>query len=196
MKKFPHEDEAHRRAIKLARKVADARWPREYAGLGRQASRSANSVVLNLAEGKWKTGASRRHSIRVALGELGETAAAMQLGKIRCWRQMVEPLYELLLPMAQCDLDVDPPAACSTASASSASTGTSAPASSNGGRKKGQPAGSRYPAGPPWEYRFEGTPDGYPRTIKQWEFLRRWMANWAERIHRGEFDDELCDDEN
>lgn len=113
MQKLPHETIEHAMAIKLARRVATASWPQGYAGLGRQASRAANSVVLNLAEARWKSGAAARASVRIALGELGEVASAMQLGKLRCWRQLVEPLFERLVPLADCDASTpEPPVAC------------------------------------------------------------------------------------
>jgi len=196
MRKLPHETVEHEMAIKLARKVATARWPPSYAGLARQASRAANSVCLNLAEARWKSGAAARASIRIALGELGEVSAALQLGKIRCWRQCVEPLYERLLPLAECDAATpEPPQACLThqggdGDRGSGSSGTKRPPSKR--RKSGK---SGFPPGSPWTHKFD-SPDGLPRNLKDWEMLRRWMAAQEERIFSGEFDDKLCEEED
>ena len=199
MRNLPHETIEHALAIKLARRVATARWPSNYAGLSRQASRAANSVVLNLAEASWKSGKAARLSYRIALGELGEAAAAMQLGKIRCWRQLVEPLYERLLPLAECGASTPaPPAACSVAS-SSGGTSSSRPIPTSrtapsppSARPHGGETESEFPPGSPFMHKFDG-PGGLPRNMKDWEFLRRWMAAAEERVHRGEFDAELCD---
>ena len=202
MRKLPHETIEHEMAIKLARKVATSRWPPSYAGLARQASRAANSVVLNLAEARWKSGASARASIRIALGELGEVASAMQLGRIRCWRQYVEPLYERLLPLAECEAAAPaPPAACEFVPRGKSKVGSSAPSPASVPSTPPRPSASRrseepgFPEeGSPWTHRFD-SPDGLPRNMKDWEMLRRWMAAQEERIYTGEFDEELCDDQ-
>ena len=196
MYQLPHETEEHAMAIKLARRVANARWPREYAGLARQASRAANSIVLNLAEASWKSGKAARLSYRIALGELGETAAAMQLGKIGCWRQLVEPLYERLLPLAECSaVSPEPPQACLFDKGVGESSGSRAPATPQPPLRRRKPDESEFPPGSPFDHKFD-SPDGLPRNLKDWEMLRRWMASHAERFHAGEFDDEVCDEEN
>jgi len=149
--KLPHETRAHELAVKLAQKVARARWPQEFANLRNQAVRAANAVVLNLAEAAWKSGKAAQASYRIALGELGEVAAAMQLGKIRCWRQPVEALYRELDSLAAFGPGPDAPL-----------------------------TGEEFPEGSPFAYRFPGRPSGFPKTEKERDFLRCWIEDFSE----------------
>ena len=184
MKKLPHETRAHDMAIKLARKAATARWPHQYANLRRQAVRAANSVVLNLSEAAWKTGNSAAASYRIALGELGETASAFQLGGIRCWRRQVEALYDELVPLAGCDFPgLEIPPVCSV---------TESLQDEPTGRPRSKKP-SRFPKGAPWDHTFD-TPDGLPRTMRDMDMLREWLDDYQERFNRGELDEWECDD--
>ncbi len=152
--KLPHETRAHELAIKLAQKVARARWPQQFANLRNQAVRAANAVVLNLAEAEWKSGKAAHASYRIALGELGEVAAAMQLVRIRYWRPPVEALYEELERLV--DFEPGP------------------------GRRSTGIERREFPEGSPFAHVFPDRPSGCPRTAEEWDFLRCWMEDFSE----------------
>lgn len=74
-------------AYKLAAEVAvwllhEARFPVGAASLKDQAVRAAQSVALNLAEGRSRGGDAGRHHFRVALGSAAEACAALDLVRV------------------------------------------------------------------------------------------------------------------
>ena len=71
-------------AYQLARSVSrwiryEARFPRGEPALKDQAQRSADSVVLNLAEGSCRMGKDRLYHFRVAMGSAAECCAVFDL---------------------------------------------------------------------------------------------------------------------
>jgi len=191
MKKLPHEDEIHRRAIRLARKVAKARWPPAFVGLRRQAVRAASSICLNAAEASWKSGKPKRQAYRIAAGELGELAAALELGGVRCWRRQVEELYALLLPLTGCT--DDPPKEPEGCPLPSPEAPPRPPRDRARGRKE-RKGGGKFPPGDPLDYRFPRA-SGLPISQEEAKWHREWLADYVARYSRGEFDHEICEDQ-
>ena len=78
---FRHETLiAYKLAVSVARWIRyEARFPRTEANLKDQAQRSADSVVLNLAEGCNRTGKDRLYHFRVAQGSAAECGAIFDL---------------------------------------------------------------------------------------------------------------------
>lgn len=77
---FDHEHlDAYRLSLEVARWVAATDFPRGFAPLKDQAVRAAQSVVMNIAEGKGRGGDAGRNHYRIALGSAAETCAALDL---------------------------------------------------------------------------------------------------------------------
>lgn len=82
---FDHERlDAYRLSLEVARWVAARDFPAGQASLRDQALRAAQSVVMNIAEGRGRGGAAGRSHFRIALGSAAETCAALDL---RCGPQ-------------------------------------------------------------------------------------------------------------
>jgi four helix bundle protein len=77
---FDHEHlDAYRLSLDVAHWVASTDFPRGFAPLKDQAVRAAQSVVMNLAEGKSRGGDAGRNHYRIALGSAAEVCAALDL---------------------------------------------------------------------------------------------------------------------
>jgi four helix bundle protein len=66
-------------AVEVARALREARWPAKTASLQDQATRAADSVVLNIAEGSSSSGRQRAKHFDLAMGSAGEAYAAVLL---------------------------------------------------------------------------------------------------------------------
>lgn len=78
--RFDHENlDCYRLALDVARWVADAAFPANSASLRDQAVRAAQSVVLNIAEGRARGGQAGRNHFKIALGSAAETCAVLDL---------------------------------------------------------------------------------------------------------------------
>ena len=77
---FDHENfDCYRLAVSVARWLRRARFPRGDADLRRQATRAADSVVLNIAEGTSRKNDAAKNHFRIALGSAAETCAVLDL---------------------------------------------------------------------------------------------------------------------
>ena len=77
---FPYEDmDVFKVAVDAARRVRHLQFPRGCSALRDQAVRSSQSVVLNIAEGRLRTGQARRHHYEIAQGGAGELSAVFYL---------------------------------------------------------------------------------------------------------------------
>ena len=77
---FDHERlDAYRLSLEVARWVAATDFPRGHASLKDQAVRAAQSVVMNIAEGRGRGGDAGRNHFRIALGSAAEACAALDL---------------------------------------------------------------------------------------------------------------------
>jgi len=77
---FDHERlDAYRLSLEVARWVAVQDFPAGQASLRDQAVRAAQSVVMNIAEGRGRGGAAGRNHYRIALGSAAEACAALDL---------------------------------------------------------------------------------------------------------------------
>lgn len=77
---FDHEDlEVYRLALEVSHWLHRAEFPRGAAWIRDQALRSVGSVVLNIAEGRARSGDARRNHYRIALGSAAETCAALDI---------------------------------------------------------------------------------------------------------------------
>ncbi len=75
---FEHERlDCYRLAADVARWLAE--HPLDDKHLRDQATRAAQSIVLNIAEGQGRTGRSRTYHFRIALGSAAELCAALDL---------------------------------------------------------------------------------------------------------------------
>ena len=78
---FDYESlDMYRLAVRVARWMRSTTWPAGTAKLRDQGTRAADSVVLNIAEGRMRGGvrAGRNH-YRIALGSAGEAAAVLDI---------------------------------------------------------------------------------------------------------------------
>ncbi len=66
-------------AVDVARSVRTVPFPRGCTSLRDQAVRSSQSVVLNIAEGRLRTGQARRNHYEIARASAGEVAAVFFL---------------------------------------------------------------------------------------------------------------------
>lgn len=71
--------DVYKLAVQVARWVRSTQWPANAGHLKDQAIRSADSVVLNLAEGLSRGGKPGANHLRIALGSAGETFAALDV---------------------------------------------------------------------------------------------------------------------
>lgn len=77
---FPHESlDCYRLAVGIARWIAAARFPARHAPLADQATRAAQSIVLNIAEGAGRGGPAGKNHFRMALGSAAEVSAVLDL---------------------------------------------------------------------------------------------------------------------
>ncbi len=80
---FAHENLiAYRVALEVARWVRSARWPADSRSLKDQGLRASESVVLNLAEGVARGGASGRNHLCIAQASAAELAAVLDLARL------------------------------------------------------------------------------------------------------------------
>lgn len=78
--RFDHENlDVYRISVDVARWTAAASFPRGRASLRDQAVRATQSVVLNIAEGRSRSGDAGRNHYRIALGSAAEACAAFDL---------------------------------------------------------------------------------------------------------------------
>lgn len=78
--RFPHETlDCYRLAVEVARTCAAFTLPAGRAPLRDQLLRAADSVVLNIAEGRTRGGPSGRNHYRIAAGSAAEACAALDL---------------------------------------------------------------------------------------------------------------------
>ena len=75
--------DAHTLAIEVVRALRDpvAKLRQRDPDLADQVRRAANSVALNLDEGRWRTGKDRSNRFRIAAGSAGELRTALQLAE-------------------------------------------------------------------------------------------------------------------
>ena len=83
----PYFDHERLIAYQLAAEVArwvllEARFPTGASSLKDQAVRASQSVALNIAEGRARTGDAGRNHYRIALGSAAEVCAALDLVKV------------------------------------------------------------------------------------------------------------------
>ena len=77
---FPHETlRAYKLAVQVSRWVSAAKFPRGMAWLKDQAQRSAGSVVLNIAEGRGRSGQAQRYHYEVAYASASEACSTLDL---------------------------------------------------------------------------------------------------------------------
>ncbi len=77
---FPHESlRAYQQAVAVSRWVSSTKFPVGMAWLRDQTQRSAGSVVLNIAEGRGRTGRARRNHYQIAYASAAEACAALAL---------------------------------------------------------------------------------------------------------------------
>ena len=78
--RFDHENlDAYKLALEVARACTTLRFTTGRAHLRDQLQRAADSVVLNLAEGRARTGDAGRNHYRIAAGSAAEACAALDL---------------------------------------------------------------------------------------------------------------------
>jgi four helix bundle protein len=75
--------DVYRLAVDVARWVRTTKWPTGASHLKDQATRAADSVVLNIAEGMARGGRPGANHLRVALGSAGEVLAALDVADFR-----------------------------------------------------------------------------------------------------------------
>jgi four helix bundle protein len=71
--------DAYKLSVTVARWMRSTKWPANASHLKDQAIRSADSVVLNLAEGLSRGGKPGANHLRIALGSAGEALAALDV---------------------------------------------------------------------------------------------------------------------
>ena len=79
-----HESlDCYKLLVRIARWYRRARFPRHLEHVRDQGARAAESAVLNLAEGCYRTGKSRLHHFRIAQGSAAEAVAALDLTDLK-----------------------------------------------------------------------------------------------------------------
>lgn len=77
---FPYENmDVFQAAVDAARRVRKVTFPRGTSSLRDQAIRCSQSVVLNIAEGRLRTGQARRNHYEIARASAGELNAVFYL---------------------------------------------------------------------------------------------------------------------
>jgi four helix bundle protein len=71
--------DVYKLSVTVARWMRSTKWPANASHLKDQAIRSADSVVLNLAEGVARGGKPGANHLRIALGSAGEALAALDV---------------------------------------------------------------------------------------------------------------------
>jgi four helix bundle protein len=66
-------------SVSVARWMRTARWPSNASHLKDQATRAADSIVLNIAEGMSRGGRPGANHLRIAKGSAGEALAALDV---------------------------------------------------------------------------------------------------------------------
>ncbi|MEZ4322179.1 MAG: four helix bundle protein [Myxococcota bacterium] len=80
MHRFSFEPlDVYQLAVTVARWMRTTQWPANASHLRDQAIRSADSVVLNIAEGLTRGGKPGANHLRIALGSAGEAFAALDV---------------------------------------------------------------------------------------------------------------------
>jgi len=80
---FDHERlDCYRLAVGVAQWLRASRFPRHTTKLRDQATRAADSVVLNIAEGASRNGDAAKNHFRIALGSAAETCAVLDLVRL------------------------------------------------------------------------------------------------------------------
>ena len=80
---FNHERlDCYQLAVGVANWLRKTRFPRGCAELRKQATKAADSVALNIAEGAGRTGDAAKNHFRIALGSAAETCAVLELIQI------------------------------------------------------------------------------------------------------------------
>lgn len=80
---FDHESlHAYQIAVPIARELRKAKFPPGDADLADQARRASQSMALNIAEGRARTGKSRLHHYAIAHGSAAELCAVLDLVEI------------------------------------------------------------------------------------------------------------------
>jgi len=79
----------------------EAKVRRHNAELARQMSRAADSVVLNLGEGRCRRDGDRRRHFEMAAGSASELTAALRIAKLRGYAELdaVEPQLDRVRAM-------------------------------------------------------------------------------------------------
>ncbi len=78
--RFDHENlDAYKLALEVARGCARLRIPQGRSHIRDQLQRAADSVVLNIAEGRARGGDAGRNHFRIAAGSAAEACAALDL---------------------------------------------------------------------------------------------------------------------
>ena len=78
--RFDHENlDAYKLALEVAKSCSALRIPAGRSHLRDQLQRAADSVVLNIAEGRARGGDAGRNHFRIAAGSAAETCAALDL---------------------------------------------------------------------------------------------------------------------
>ena len=82
--RFAHENlDVYRLALEVARWFPTVAVPRGRASLREQGCRAADSVVLNIAEGRARGGGAGKNHFRIALGSAAEVCAVLDLVQSR-----------------------------------------------------------------------------------------------------------------
>jgi four helix bundle protein len=80
---FPHQNlDCYKLSVGVARWVQAQRFPPRCTDLADQATRAAQSIVLNIAEGVGRGGPAGRNHFRIALGSAAELSAILDLADL------------------------------------------------------------------------------------------------------------------
>ncbi len=102
--RFAHEHlDVYRVALEVARWFPTVTVPRGRASLKEQGCRAADSVVLNIAEGRARGGGAGKNHFRIALGSAAEVCAVLDLvqsGEAACFQQRLRRIGAMLNRMS------------------------------------------------------------------------------------------------